>query len=112
MCMIGICKVWDCIWKVHVRSGYGLGASNLRSMLANTLYTCPLLLLQQPASGAAPRKRGWFGRKNTANTPAATSEPTAPGTPAATAGAPGTATGTEAPAPGGHAPPCCMAKLH
>lgn len=46
----------------------------------------------QPAAGAAPQKRGWFGRKNKgplANS-AATTEPTAPGTPAATAGAPGT----------------------
>lgn len=42
-------------------------------------------------SGAAPRKRGWFGRKNQAAAPAATNEPTAPGTPAANAGTHGTA---------------------
>ncbi|CAL5227583.1 g10581 [Coccomyxa viridis] len=54
------------------------------------------------ANGAAPRKRGWFGRKNKAATPAATNDPAAPGTPAATAGAPGTGTATGTPAVGPH----------
>ena len=51
---------------------------------------------------SAPQKRGWFGRKNKAATPTATNEPAAPGTPAATAGAPGTGTATDTPAVGSH----------
>ena len=58
--------------------------------------------LVQAANGAAPRKRGWFGRKNKAATPAATNDPAAPGTPAANAGAPGTGTATGTPAVGPH----------
>ena len=64
----------------------------------------PRLLMRcgptQGTSGAAPRKRGWFGRKNQAATPAATNEPPAPGTPAAHAGASGTVPTTGTPVTG------------
>ena len=59
--------------------------------------------LMQATSGAAPRRRGWFGRKNQAGTPAATNEPPAPGTPAAHAGASGTAPTTGTPVAGPNA---------
>lgn len=58
-------------------------------------------MLAQATNGAAPRKRGWFGqRKNNSATSTGMGEPTAPGTPAATAGTPGTGATTDTPATG------------
>ncbi len=78
---------------------HGLKHMKLCLALMAVLMGCGLV---QATSGAAPQKRGWFGRKNKAATPAATNEPAAPGTPAATAGGPGTGTATGTPAVGPH----------
>ncbi len=60
-----------------------------------------IVMLAQATNGAAPRKRGWFGqRKNNSATSTGMGEPTAPGTPAATAGTPGTGATTDTPATG------------